>query len=650
MCGICGKLNFDRDEPVDRRLLRRMMDVIQHRGPDDGGEHISGPMGLGHRRLSIIDLATGAQPMSNEDGSIWVVYNGEIYNFAELRAELVARGHQFKSTTDTEVIVHLYEEMGDRCVTRLRGMFAFALWDETQQRLLLARDRVGVKPLYFSQTSGSIVFGSELKSILEDPGVRRQIDRASIDRFLTYYYLPGGETLLHGIKKLLPGHYLTVEEGRVSVHEYWDLPQDAIPSSLGFPDAVAALQELLSRTVRDHMISDVPVGVLLSGGVDSTGILSHAVRHARQQLHTFTMGFAGRNFADERPFAQLGASTFGTHHHEMSLSAGEFRDFLPRFVWHLEEPVCEPPAVALYFVSRLAREAGVKVLLSGEGGDEAFAGYQTYRNVLLLEKVKSRLGPAQGPFALSLRALSRAGLSRFEPYAGMAASSLQDYYYSRTASPFTAFNLRKQELYTAEFQRHLSGTHSTAPTNQLFKRAQGRSVLQQMLYVDSKSWLPDDLLIKADKMTMATSVELRVPLLDFRVMEFAAALPDHYKVKGWRLKRILKAALRQSVPQDILDRKKTGFPVPYDSWMRTELRDFVRDTILSSNAAILEYFDRAIVAQIVRDHASGAGCAKEVFSLVALELWHKQFLGVDRPDLAREAARPSSPMSSGPRW
>ena len=626
-----------------------MMDVIQHRGPDGSGEYLSGPVGLGHLRLSIIDLATGSQPMSNEDGSVWVVYNGEIYNFAELRAELVARGHQFKSTTDTEVIVHLYEEMGDRCVTRLRGMFAFALWDEPRQRLLLARDRVGIKPLYFAQTRESIVFGSEIKSILQDPGVRREVDHASIDRFLTYYYLPGNETLLQGIRKLLPGHYLTVEDGRVSSHEYWDLSQDAMPSMLAFPDAVTALQELLSRTVRDHMISDVPVGVLLSGGVDSTGILSYAVQHARQQLHTFTMGFEGRNFADERPFAQLGASTFGTQHHEMSISAEEFRDFLPRFVWHMEEPVCEPPAVALYFVSRLARESGVKVLLSGEGGDEAFAGYQTYRNVLLLEKLKSLLGPAQGLLAPTLRAMSQAGFSRFGPYAGMAASSLEDYYYSRAASPFTEFNRRKQDLYSATFRNQLGVTDSAAPTNQLFSRAQGRSVLQQMLYVDSKSWLPDDLLVKADKMTMATSVELRVPLLDFQVMEFAAALPDHFKVKGWRLKRILKAALSESVPREILDRKKTGFPVPYDSWMRNELRDFVRDTILSSNAAVYEYFDRAAVARIVSDHASGAGCAKEVFSLVALELWHKQFLGANRPDLGRETARPASRMSSATR-
>ena len=623
------------------------MDVIQHRGPDGSGEYASGPVGLGHRRLSIIDLATGSQPMSNEDGSIWVVYNGEIYNFEELRAELVARGHQFKSTTDTEVIVHLYEEMGDRCVTRLRGMFAFALWDDRRQRLLLARDRVGIKPLYFAQTRNAIVFGSELKSILQDPGVQREIGHASIDRFLTYYYLPGDETLFQGIRKLLPGHYLTVEDGQVRAHEYWDLSQDAVPSGLGFQEAVKSLQELLSRTVRDHMISDVPVGVLLSGGVDSTGILSYAVRHA-QQLHTFTMGFEGRSFADERPFARLGASVFGTEHHEMSISAGEFRDFLPRFVWHMEEPVCEPPAVALYFVSRMAREAGVKVLLSGEGGDEAFGGYQTYRNVLLLERLKSLLGPARGLLAMSLRALSRAGLDRFEPYAGMAASSLQDYYYSRAASPFTAFNQRKLELYTAEFQKELGVVHSAAPTIQLFRRAQGRSVLQQMLYVDSKSWLPDDLLVKADKMTMATSVELRVPLLDFQVMEFAAALPDQFKVKGWHLKRILKAALSQSVPQKILDRKKTGFPVPYDSWMRNELQDFVRDTILSSNAAVLEYFDRAAVARIVRDHAAGAGCAKELFSLVALELWHQQFLGMSRPGSGGEDMQPAFAATVGP--
>ena len=630
MCGICGKLNFEADRKLEPGLLHRMTDAIAHRGPDGHGQFISGPVGLGHRRLSIIDLKTGAQPMSNEDDSIWVVYNGEIYNFEELRSRLIASGHKFKSNTDTEVIVHLYEEMGDRCVTQFRGMFAFALWDERKRRLLLARDRVGIKPLYFAHTPHSLVFASEMKSILEDSDVQRQIDQSTIDQFLTYYYVPGERTLLKGIRKLLPGHYLTVEGGVVADHEYWDLPLESAPTQRSYTEAVADLQGLLSRTVKDHMISDVPVGILLSGGVDSTGVLSYAARHAERRLHTFTMGFEGQGFADERPYARLGAAAFATEHHEMSMAAADFRDFLPHYVWHMEEPVCEPPAIALYFVSRLARNNGVKVLLSGEGGDEAFGGYQTYRNVLLLEKAKSLLGPARGLLPLGLKALKR-GSSRFGPYAGMASMPMRDYYFSRTASPFTEFNQRKQALYVASLRQEVNGIRSDAPTRKLFERVSGRSHLQQMLYIDSKSWLPDDLLVKADKMTMATSVELRVPLLDFQVLEFAASLPDQFKVSGWRLKRILKAALSRTVPRAILERKKTGFPVPYDSWMRGTLRDYVHDLVLAPNAALLNYFDRGALAGILQEHARGAGYAKEVFSLLALELWHQQFLGKARP-------------------
>jgi asparagine synthase (glutamine-hydrolysing) len=348
MCGICGKLNFDRQEPVDHDLLQRMMDLIRHRGPDGDGEYRSGPVGLGHRRLSIIDLSTGDQPMCNEDGTVWIVYNGEIYNFPEIRSDLQSRGHKFKSTTDTEVIIHLYEELGPECVARFRGMFGFALWDERKQLLLLARDRVGVKPLYYMNTGKALLFGSEMKSILADPSVERCINPRAIDRFLTYYYLPGNETLIEGIFKLEPGHYLTVIDGQVKKQQYWDLHFPTSPRKIGFEDAVHELRSLLRRTVKDHMISDVPVGVLLSGGVDSTGVLSYAVEQTDKPMHTFTIGFEGQQFADERPYARLAAQKFGTKHQEITMTARDFQDFLPKYVWHMEEPICEPPAVALF--------------------------------------------------------------------------------------------------------------------------------------------------------------------------------------------------------------------------------------------------------------------------------------------------------------
>ena len=625
MCGIVGKLNLDGNLPVRHELLRQMMDEIAHRGPDGEGDYLSGPVGLGHRRLSIIGLESGAQPMSNEDGTVWVVYNGEIYNFPELRTELEARGHIFKSDTDTEVIVHLYEELGTELVKRLRGMFAFALWDERKQFLLLARDRVGIKPLYYVNTGRALVFGSEIKSLLVDPSVERRVNPRAIDRFLTYYYLPGEETLFEGIYKLDPGHYLTVQNGRVAKRRYWDLRFETSPRWTRFDEAVEALQTLLRDTVKDHMISDVPVGVLLSGGVDSTGILRYAVEQTQKKISTFTVGFAGEDFADERPYARLAAQHYGTLHHEITINAKDFYDFLPKYVWHMEEPVCEPPAVALYFVSRLARESSVKVLLSGEGGDEAFGGYQTYRNLLLLEGLKSAFGPAKGLLRLGLKALGQVGWKRVKRYGNLVNLPLSQYYLSRTAAPDTPFNRLKHVLYKKDFLDSLDEP-SDEPTHGLFKQLYGLPLLHQLLLVDTKTWLPDDLLVKADKMTMATSVELRVPLLDFQVLEFAASLPPHFKVQGWSTKRILKAALKDSVPPAILKRKKTGFPVPYDRWLRKELKDFVFETILDKNSALSAYFCDEALLKLLQAHQRGEGGSQEVFSLLVLELWHQQFV------------------------
>jgi asparagine synthase (glutamine-hydrolysing) len=634
MCGICGKLNFNRQEPADSGLLKRMMDLIWHRGPDGSGVYTSGPIALGHRRLSIIDLSTGDQPMCNEDGTVWVVYNGEIYNFPELRLQLQARGHIFKSTTDTEVIVHLYEELGEQSVAQLRGMFAFALWDERQRVLLLARDRVGIKPLYYTNTGRALVFGSEIKSLIADPSVERRVNQRAIDQFFTYYYLPGRETLFEGIIKLEAGHYLIFKNGQAVVKQYWDLQFPSRPQKMRFKDAVMELRTLLHRTVKDHMISDVPVGVLLSGGVDSTGVLRYAAEEACSPIHTFTIGFEGQGFADERPFARLAAQKYGTLHQEITMTAEDFRDFLPRYVWHMEEPVCEPPAVALYFVARLARQSAVKVLLSGEGGDEAFGGYQNYRNLLILEKLKSVLGPARGVLRSAFQIMGMAGWKRFEPYGYLVEPELAEYYLSRTATPFTGFNSIKETLYSKGFKETLRSHQSNESidhpdgqrVNRLFKERASRSILNQMLYMDTKTWLPDDLLVKADKMTMATSVELRVPLLDYQVLEFAASLPQHFKVFGWSTKRLLKAALAESVPSEILTRKKTGFPVPYENWIRNELKDFFTDTITAPGNFLRSYFEKEQLVKLFQMQNQGANRSKELFCLLVLELWHREFI------------------------
>jgi asparagine synthase (glutamine-hydrolysing) len=626
MCGICGKVNFDRNEPVPSELLHRMTDVIAHRGPDGEGHYRAGPAALGHRRLSIIDLRTGSQPMSNEDGSVWVVFNGEIYNFEPLRRELVARGHRFKSSSDTEVIVHMYEELGDDCVARFQGMFAFALWDKRRQRLLIARDRVGIKPLYYTDTGRSLVFGSEIKSIIADPSIQRRIDLGAIDRFLTYHYTPGDLTPLSGIRKLEPGHYLTVEGRRVTMTRYWDLAFSTPSHAPSIDDSAEALRKLLSDTVKSHMISDVPVGILLSGGVDSTGMLHFASEHAAGPLHSFTMGFGGTNVADERPFAQLAADRFGSVHHETTLTAEAFRDFLPEYVWHMEELVCEPPAIALYFVARLARENGVKVLLSGEGGDEAFAGYPEYRNLVALEALKTGAGPLKGLLGAGFGALRHAGWQRGEHYRALVGQQVADYYFSRTATPGSALNRLKSQLYGPALLAQTADSQCDAPTRRLLETVADQPLLNQLLYVDTKSWLPDDLLVKADKMTMAASVELRVPLLDHHVLEFAAALPTQHKARGWSMKRVLKKVLEPTVPPEILNRKKAGFPVPYDRWMRHDWRDYVHDTMLSAHSFSSQYLHKPVVEALLDRHSKGESCAKEVFSLLVLELWHQRFV------------------------
>jgi asparagine synthase (glutamine-hydrolysing) len=646
MCGICGKVNFNRDEAVSHELLRAMTRIIGHRGPDGEGHHFDGAVGLGHRRLSIIDLSTGDQPMSNEDGSVWVVFNGEIYNFEALRTELIARGHIFKSSSDTEVIVHMYEELGDACVARFQGMFAFALWDAKRQRLLLARDRVGIKPMYYADTGSALLFGSEMKAILVDPSVARAVDLKAIDRFLTYYYVPGEATPIQAIRKLLPGHYLTLEAGRIATTRYWDLSYSVPDRSPSLEASADALDALLDRTVKSHMISDVPLGILLSGGVDSTGMLHYAARHAKGPLHSFTMGFAGAGVPDERPFARLAAARFGSVHHETTVTPEAFRDFLPKYVWHMEEPVCEPPAIALHFVAKLAREHGVKVLLSGEGGDEAFAGYPEYRNLRALEALKAGAGSAAGLLRSAFGLMADLGWRRGEHYRALVDQPFSRYYFSRTATPQSPFNRLKRELYGPEMLAHDAKGDADLPTRRMLESMAGQPLLNQMLYVDTNSWLPDDLLVKADKMTMAASVELRVPLLDHHVLEFAAGLPLAHKSLGWSMKRVLKKTLAPTVPREILQRKKAGFPVPYDRWMRNELRDYVRDTILASGSFSRSHFDTRTVTRMLDAHAAGNGHSKEVFSLLVLELWNAQFMGSPVGHGLSDPPRDTAPASS----
>ena len=626
MCGICGKLMFGNEATMSPALVKAMADTIHHRGPDDEGYYVSGPVGLGFRRLSIIDLQSGHQPLSNENGTIWIVFNGEIYNFQELRNFLLSKGHSFRTQSDTEVIVHLYEELGPQCLEKLRGMFAFAIWDENTKTLFLARDRVGIKPLYYCLTNESLVFASEIKALLADPSIRREIAPEMIDRFLTFLYMPGEETLLRGIQKLAPGHYLLIKDGKHEVREYWDLDLAEPCRKISLEDAEDALQKLLAKTVELHMISDVPVGVLLSGGVDSTAVLSMAVNATDKRISTFTVGFSGGQVADERPYAKLAAEKHGTQHYDMTISAKDFAAFLPQYVWHMEEPVCEPPAIALYYVSKLARNH-VKVLLSGEGGDEAFAGYSNYRNLVWLERLKQGGPMLNRTFARGMTfANSLFHMPRLAKYAPLMKDRFPDYYYSRTSNPYHFTGNRLGETYSTGFASSINRERSLEPVRRLQSKVRDRNQLDAMLYIDTKTWLPDELLIKADKMTMANSVELRVPLLDHKVLEFAASLPSNFKLNGFKTKYLLKRALSQKIPAEIRDRKKAGFPVPYESWLRNDLRDVIWGVLTDRKTIDRGYFSKDGIESLLRANSNGANYSKEVFSLLNLELWQRTFL------------------------
>jgi asparagine synthase (glutamine-hydrolysing) len=505
-------------------------------------------------------------------------------------------------------------------------MFAFGIWDSVRKRLFLARDRVGIKPLYYYLGNNFLSFGSEMKAILVDPAVRREIDPAMIDRFLTFYYVPGSTTLLRNFFKLEPGHWLTLQDGRVESQSYWDLdfqPTDDGKSTEALEQEVI---DILDEAVQLHMISDVPVGFLLSGGVDSTAMLSLASKKTDKPISSYTIGFSHQGVVDERPFARLAAERFHSQHYEISITAREFASFLPEYVWYMEEPVCEPASVALYYVSKLAKQY-VKVLISGEGGDEAFGGYHNYRNIFWLEKIKNVLGPLRAAAGHSVEFIGRMSDSRvLRKYGPLMNADLDEHYLSRTSSPYGYFNRTPSAIYSAEMSRGVNKTRSTDVTRNLLSGRSDYGPLEKMLYVDTKTWLPDDLLIKADRMTMANSIELRVPFLDHKVLEFAARLPRNQKVRGWDMKYLLKKALAKHVPEQILARRKVGFPNPSVSWLAHDLKDVVRDILLDSRAISRGYFRRAAVEELVERNSRSTRYTPEIFSLLVLELWHRAFV------------------------
>ena len=628
MCGICGKLVLrDSSPPVSREQLESMAGVLYHRGPDSDGYYTNGSIGLGFRRLSIIDLFTGDQPMANEDESIWIIFNGEVYNFQELRPRLEAVGHRFRSRTDTETVIHAYEQYGVDCVQHLRGMFAFAIWDKGR-RLFLARDRLGKKPVYYYHGGDTFVFASELKALLQAPEVPREIDAQAVDEYLTWGYIPAPRAILKGVHKLPPAHWLTVEAdtGRLHIERYWE-PAYIPKLTLSLDEAAEQLRELLTEAVRLRLISDVPLGALLSGGVDSSIVVGLMAELSDQSVKTFSIGFEEQSH-NELPYARQVAQRFSTDHHEFIVRPNA-AEVLPRLVWYLDEPMADSSALPTYYVAQMARQY-VKVVLNGDGGDEAFAGYNSYAAVLAYQRYGAlprwlREGvieaalcmlPANQSFDHPLQRVCRL----------VAHSKLK--LPQQFACWGTVFDApSRQALLTPEFAAQVPASEP------LYVSENSLGTLDWMLRTDRLNYLPGDLLVKMDRMTMGHSLEARSPFLDHKVVESAARLPEEYKRRGRTAKFLLRHACADLLPPDVRRRPKQGFGVPIGRWFRRELRELAQEMLLGPQARQRGFFQVASIKSLLDNHQEGREeHSARLWSLLVLELWQRQFLDQALPE------------------
>jgi asparagine synthase (glutamine-hydrolysing) len=628
MCGIAGIVAVDQlDQDAPARALR-MRDVITHRGPDEAGLHCDAQAALAHRRLSIVDLSTGQQPLSNEDGTVWVVFNGEIYNHAEVRRDLEAHGHTYRTKSDTETIVHAYEQWGEDCVHRFRGMFAFAIWDAPKRRLLLVRDRLGVKPLYWTRTHDALLFGSEIKAILASDLVEPEPNRAVLPEVLSTRSTSGDDTLFVGIRKLLPGHLLVFEGGDVKTRQYWDVPARGHRHQLLASSPVERFKELLEESVRLRLMADVPLGMFLSGGIDSSAVAAIMARMIDRPLQTFSVAFKDRAF-NELEYAREVARAVGAVSHEIVIDDQDFFGALPRLVWHEDEPIAHPSSVPLYFVSALARQH-VTVVLTGEGSDELLAGYGKYPRVSWNWRagtVYERMMPA------AIRASIARGVVPRLP--GKLARYAKRTFLAMDRSPeamffdnFASIRLADQQvLLSPDLRAAATRAGAYASSLEYFNKLNGSStLLDRLLYADIKTYLVE-LLMKQDQMSMATSIESRVPFLDHKLVEYAATLPDEWKLSGLTTKRVLREAMKGLLPESILNRPKMGFPVPFAEWTRGGWNAVVRDVLLDRRSRERGIIDPPAVEALLRDHAAGrTEGGDRIWSLLNLELWYRTFI------------------------
>ena len=634
MCGINGIAFSPRSgRHVDESKLVQMRGILHHRGPDDGGVFVDGNIGLGHRRLSIVDIAHGAQPMFNTDRTCAIVYNGEVYNHADHRDELIEKGYTFQNRSDTETILHLYEEHGRDCVEYLRGMFGFAIWDKRKQELFIARDRFGVKPLYYvHESDGSLFFASEIKSLLAGGAIKPEINFNALPDQFANHGTSGDETLFRGVKRLLPGHTMVWKDGRVDIREFWDLSFEPKHEVSSDSEYVEEWLDLFRESVKMRLMADVPLGMFLSGGIDSSAIAGVMSTMVKEPIKTFSVGFHERE-ANELEYARLVAKKFGTDHHEITITPEQFFEALPNLVWHEDEPIGFIASVPLYFVSKLAQQH-VKVVLTGEGADETLAGYGRYAKTLRLlnygEKYESmtpgflrdavRGGVATLPRVVG-RKLNRTFLTR--------ESDIENLFFDN----FGVFpRVMQAGLFSRTTKERIADLNPYARQNAWLDKCDADDVLDKLLYADTKTYL-HELLMKQDQMSMAASIESRVPFLDHKLVEFTARMPRDMKLRGGTTKWVLREAMKGILPAEILERPKMGFPVPVGAWFRGKFKHVVDEYVLGKRTATRGIFDADYVRSLVARHNAGENHDERIWSLVNFEIWHRRFIdGEDSPE------------------
>ncbi len=617
MCGICGIVNFEEENTVDKDTLVKMRDTMIHRGPDDEGIYLNRNVGLGFRRLSIVDIKLGHQPMCNEDGSIWIIFNGEIYNHNELRGDLISKGHTYRTKCDTESIIHLYEEEGIEGFGKMNGMFALAIWDDRRKRLVLVRDRLGIKPLYLSQSKEGLIFASEIKAIVESKKVKNELNVEGLCEYLMFRFLAGEQTMFKGITNLLPGHILIFQKGKIETRRFWDFPNPEEILSLDEKNAINQLDELLSDSVKLRLMSDVPLGTFCSGGLDSSLTSAYAARLSNLNLNTFSVGFHEAAF-DESRYAEMVSKKYGTRHHQLKVDNLTFADSLPRLIWHNDEPLNHANSVQIYHISKLAKQF-VTVVLTGEGADELFAGYPRY---LIAGAYQNFLWMPQFARYL-LRELSRWGYSRRAKKLGQFLPlSLPEATVLNSCSADWTFVNRILKVNSdphsiIESRLSLLEDANLTPENKV----------QNLLRLELKTYLVS-ILNRQDKMSMAASVEARVPFLDYRLVEWGLRIPIGLKLKGFQTKFIVKRLGERMLPKEIVHRKKSGFGVPISSWLRDK-KGMGRYLDLFSEPRFeqRDYLKTQVVQRLAQEHLSGKADHGEIlWGLINLELWHRIFL------------------------